>query len=138
MTNKERQKKKKFKFWNYKNEKGEPFVGYIFWWAKIEPSHWATELRSRSKTFKIWASKPLSHDLSHQAMIQPNQAEINVPKPKSKPPSLWAEIRAIEPKYKPSRVESKYLSYFFVTKLKGYIKNYALSLRENVKESHIG
>ena len=76
-------------------------------------------------------------------MIQPSQAEIEVPKPKSKPPSLWAKIRAIEPRYELSRVEPRYLSYFFITKLNGFIKkNYTLSLRENVKEyikeSHIG
>jgi hypothetical protein len=62
-------------------------------------------------------------------MILPSQVEIEVAKSKSKP----AELR-----YEPSRVEPRYLSYSFVTKLKGYIKNYTLSLRENVKESHIG
>ena len=82
-------------------------------------SHWA-EIPSQDH-FKIQASKPLSRDSSHWAIIWPSQAEIYF-KPKSKPPSLWAEIRAIEPRYESSQVEPKYLHYSFVNKFKGFIK----------------
>ena len=74
-------------------------------------SHWV-EISSRDH-YKIRASKPLSRDPSHQAMIWPSQAEIEVPKPKSKPPSLWSKIRAIELRY-----ESSWVEFYFVTKLK--------------------
>ena len=80
------------------------------------PSHQASKPRSDPSSrdhFKIRASKPLSRDPSHQAMIWPSQAEIEVPKTKSKPPSLWSKIRAIELRY-----ESSWVEFYFVTKLK--------------------
>ena len=83
-------------------------------WAKLL-SHWA-EIPSQDH-FKIRAFEPLSCDLSHWAMISPSQPLS--PQTKSEPPSFWAEIRAIELRYEPSRVEPRYLSYSFVTKLKG-------------------
>ena len=85
-------KKKNFKFriLNFKIRKFKKKMWdnclILFSWAKLEPSHRATELRSQAKT--ISRSEPLSRDSSHRAMIQPSQAEIEVPKPKFKPPSL--------------------------------------------------
>ena len=113
-----------FEFWisKFKKKKCGIYFDSIFMSrdrAKLS-SHWA-KIPSQDH-FKIWASEPLSRDPSHRAMIQPSQAEIEVPKPKSKPPSLWAEIRAIGSSYKPSWVEPRYLSYFFVNKLKSFIK----------------
>ena len=61
-----------------KKKKGEPFVGYIFWWAEIEPSYRATELRSQVKT--ISRSEPLSH---------------------------WVVIRAIEPWFDQAKLRSE-------------------------------
>ena len=46
-------------------------------WAEIEPSHRATEMKSRANsTLKIRASEPLSRNLSHWAVIWLSQAEI--------------------------------------------------------------
>ena len=80
-------------------------------------SHWA-EISSQDH-FKIRASKPLSHWAAIRA-IEPwfDQAKL-----RSKSPSQNPSRRAIELRFEPSRVEPRYLSYSFVTKLKGYIKN---------------
>ncbi len=80
-------------------------------------SHWA-KISSQDR-FKIRASEPLSRDSSHWAMIRPSQALSPQAKIYFKlqfePPSLWAEIRA-----KPSW--AVFFSYYFVNKLKGFIK----------------
>ena len=112
-----------FKIWKFKKKKkcGIYFFDFIFMSrdrAKLS-SHWA-EILSQDH-LKIRASEPLSRDPSHWAMIRLSQAKIYF-KPNSKPPSHRAEIRAIEPRYEPSRVEPRYLSYSFVNKFKGFIK----------------
>ena len=52
-----------------------------------------------------WDPEPLSHDLT-----------------KPSRDLLQAKIQATEPRYEPSRVEPRYLSYSYVNKLKGFIK----------------
>ena len=117
-----RKKKKKIRILNFEfhNSKKKKLVG-TFWFylnelrssQAIEPLSWDFE----PKPFQDPSLEQLSSDPSHWAMIRPSHAEIYF-KPKSKPPSLWA----IEPRYEPSRVEPRYLSYSFVNKLKGFIK----------------
>ena len=87
----------------------------LFSWAEIEPSHCATELRSRAKT--ISSSEPLSHWAAIR-VIEPWSDQAKSRFTSSQNPSH----RASEPRYVPSRVEPRYLSYSYVNKLKGFIK----------------
>ena len=117
--------KKKMKILNFTIQKKKKLVGFTFWFylnesrssQAIESLSWDPEPRP----FQDPSLEPLSRDPSHRAMIRPSHAEIYY-RPKSKPLSLWAEIWAIEPRYEPSRVEPRYLSYSFVNKLTGFIK----------------
>ena len=115
LTSKGKKKKIKFRISNFKIQKFKKKKKWdncliLFSWAEIEPSYWATELRSQAKT--ILRSEPLSH-WAVIPMIRPSQAEIEVAKPKSKPPSLWVKIWAIEPRYEPSRVKPRYFELFY-------------------------
>ena len=110
---------------NFEFSKKKKICGIYFFtlssWAKIEPSLWATELRSRAKSFKIRASeplveiKPLSHALTKPSRVPNYQAKIRATETLSWDPSHRAEIRA-----KPSWVES--FELYFVTKLKVSLK----------------
>ena len=109
-----------FIFWNIKKN-----VGYIFFWfylyeprssQAIEPLGWDLKLRLFQDPSR-WATESWFKALSHDPSKPRSTSSQN---PSLYP--LWAEIRAIEPRYKPSRVEPRYLSYSFVAKFKVLLK----------------
>ena len=94
-----KKKKKKIPNSEFWKKKKKTICGIYFLilssWAEIEPSHWATKLRSRAKT--ISRSEPLSHWPAIWG-IEPwsDQAKLRFKSlsQKSEPPNLWAKIQA--------------------------------------------
>ena len=88
-------------------------------WTEIEPSHRATELRSRAKTFKIRASEPLSWDQVIETWFDQAKSRLVIKqrsKPRSKLFGLCSHLSLFEAKLKPS-------------------SSYTLSLRGNVEDN---